>query len=112
MAIQLSKHVADHISKSEAQRGRVNIYTCNDCGERVATKDTDVGVTPFMIGCRATDGCRGMMQSSLYRVSDPSLAPSLEWYRPDSTEGLSNGERQHVEMGGLLMRPLATSPNT
>jgi len=90
--------------------GRLNIYVCETCRGHIVTRDRDAGVTPFMVGCRATPGCDGMMKSSMYRVFDQSMAESHEWYRPDSgPEGLSPGLRAHVEQGGLLLRPVAAN---
>lgn len=68
------------------------------------TVDKEDGVTPFMIACEATSNCDGMMQSSLYRVFDQSLAASHEWYKPSEVEILLPGERHHVDQGGLLLR--------
>lgn len=94
---------------AEAQ-GAVNVYTCQSCGARLVTKNRDEGTTPFMVGCQR-DGCGGVCYSGFYRV-DQSLVPTHEWFRP-----VSAGERrhlanpdvaEHVKMGGLLLRDLAT----
>ena len=43
------------------------------------------------------------MFSSMYRVA-PYLTPEWEWYKP---EKLPKGEmREHVQMGGLLLRKI------
>lgn len=68
------------------------------------TVDVDDGVTPFMIGCKATDGCKGMMKSSMYRVFDQTMRAGFEWYLPTSTVGMSVAMKQHTEMGGLSLR--------
>lgn len=86
-------------------QGKRNIYTCDRCHGHVVTWDRDDGVTPFMITCRAGDGCRGMMTSSMYRVFDQTMRPGFEWYRPASAAGLAAAVRDHVERGGLLLRP-------
>lgn len=90
----------------------LNIYVCDRCGEHVVTKDTEDGVTPFMIGCKAGCGCRGMMTSSMYRVFDPDgkMKWTYEWYRPsaDRVISLSQWEYDHVSKGGLLLRLAAT----
>jgi hypothetical protein len=84
-------------------QGKLNRYTCRECGGAFVTIDRDDGVTPFMTGCQMRVGCKGPAQSALYRV-EQSLRPTHEWYRPTVLEHLRPGERQHVEMGGLLLR--------
>jgi hypothetical protein len=88
--------------------GKLNIYTCEKCRGHIVTVDRDEGTTPFMVGCRATEGCSGMMESSFYRVWDQRMAPQFEWYRPDATEvaTLKLVARDHVQRGGLLLRAL------
>lgn len=82
---------------------RINQYTCRTCGGVITTIDRDEGTTPMMLACRATKGCTGSMFSSMYRVA-PYLTPEWEWYKP---EKLPKGEmREHVEMGGLLLRKI------
>lgn len=109
MALQLPKDVQsfidDHARKNPPERR--NIYVCSVCKGHVITRDRDYGVTPFMIGCKATAGCTGHMQSSMYRVFDQTVAAEFEWYRPDTLDGLSDGEATHVKMGGLLLRRIS-----
>ena len=84
--------------------GKKNMYTCGDCGNFIVTVDVDKGTTPFMTMCTA-DGCSAMMQSSFYRINQ-DLNPSHEWYLETDVEGLSEAVKQHVAMGGLLLRPI------
>lgn len=84
---------------------RKNLYTCDTCRGEVVTIDTDKGVTPFMISCRATRGCPGFMQSSFYHC-DPARVAQFEWYRPETIDGLDSWSQAHVRKGGLLLRPL------
>jgi hypothetical protein len=88
--------------------GKTNLYTCTSCGGRVTTIDREDGVTPFMIGCRATEGCHGMMQSSFYRVPPDAPPPTYEWYRPTEKEARRLGPSmlEHVKQGGLNIRPV------
>ena len=83
---------------------RKNVYTCPR-GHRTVTVDSAVGVTPFMIGCKAADCCE-MAQSSMYRVG-PDLVASHEWYVPSVEEfaSLDDATREHCKRGGLLLRP-------
>jgi hypothetical protein len=89
-------------------QGKKNIYTCEACRGHVVTVDKDAGTTPFMIGCKVTEGCNGKMTSSFYRVFDQKMAAAYEWYRPDATEitTLDSATRHHVELGGLLLRKI------
>lgn len=87
---------------------RLNRYVCRACGGSVVTVDRVEGVTPFYLDCYATKGCNGPMMSSFYRVEgDPT--PTFEWYRPGKAErkGLDPATREHVKLGGLLIRPIA-----
>jgi hypothetical protein len=96
---------------AEYFKGRLNIYTCEACRGHIVTRDVDAGVTPFMIRCEATADCKGMMQSSFYRVYEQKMRASHVWYRPSSPQFLSAWEREHVERGGLLLRKAtATDP--
>ena len=90
---------------AEGFAGKKNIYTCDTCHGHIVTIDLEDGVTPFMIGCRATERCKGMMKSSMYRVFDQTMAATHEWYKPGSAENLDYDTRKHVEQGGLLLRP-------
>lgn len=88
-------------------RGRINVYTCDTCGGQIVTVDRDEGVTPFMLTCRfIPEYCDGSMVSALYRV-DQLLKPTHEWYKPDKPPQ-DPAMRQHVEMGGLLIRRIAS----
>lgn len=82
-----------------------NIYQCDACRGVIVTVDRDEGVTPFMIDCRATEGCGGVMKSHFYRC-DQTYRAEFEWYRPGRLERLFLNRRtkEHVKMGGLLLR--------
>jgi hypothetical protein len=103
----LDRKPIDPSTLNTSNVGKLNIYTCRECRGHVVTRDLEAGVTPFMVGCKATAGCKGMMESSFYRVWDQKMRASHVWYRPVSTGFLTAGERQHVEMGGLLLREAA-----
>jgi len=101
----LSKEVQKWLDERAATgHARMNLYTCNTCRGEVVTIDTDEGVTPFMISCRATSGCKGVMQSNFYHC-DPSRVAQFEWYRPETIKGLDQWTQEHVKKGGLLLRP-------
>ena len=87
-------------------KDRRNIYVCDACNGHIVTVDLEEGVTPFMLPCMCKEGCKGLMQSSMYRVFDQRMAASHEWYRPAEAEiaALSPGYRDHVKNGGLLIR--------
>lgn len=83
---------------------KLNIYVCRACKGHIVTRDVDEGTTPFMTGCKATPGCRGIMQSSMYRVFDQTMAEGWQWYKPTNAEAVAPNVREHVKMGGLLLR--------
>lgn len=91
-------------------QNQLNRYTCTSCEGHIVTIDRDDGTTPFMLRCRATDGCNGMMQSSFYRVP-PYAVPTFEWRKPTYTEfrKSSKAMQQHFEMGGLDIHPIKQS---
>lgn len=82
-------------------KGKINQYTCRLCGKKITTIDRDEGTTPAMLHCRATPRCTGTMFSAMYQVNQ-LLKPDYEWYKP--TGKVKAVEREHVEMGGLLIR--------
>lgn len=84
-------------------KGKKNQYTCTECGKSVITLDVDDGTTPFMMLCRATEGCDGVMQSSFYRC-DPNLEHTYEWFKPESLRGYSPEMKEHIRKGGLDLR--------
>ena len=94
-----------------------NAYTCQQCKGTIVTEDQDEGTTPFMLGCRFTPGCEGMMQSHLYRgpiVAAESISASFIWRKPTPEEyaDSSPGMKQHFDMGGLNIYPIvAPSPS-
>lgn len=86
-------------------KGKKNVYTCRACKEHIVTIDVDDGVTPFMLSCRATVGCDGLMQSSFYSPACQFFHASHEWYKPaDPPE--DPWERDHWERGGLFIREI------
>ena len=86
--------------------GRVNAYRCLTCQRDTVTINKHEGVTPFTIRCQK-EGCDGEARSRMYRVSQ-NLLPSHEWYRPADEElaQLDEETREHVDCGGLLLRPV------
>ncbi len=103
---RMEHEAAAWLQKDDAAwTGRLNIYTCRTCRGHVVTRDRDPGVTPFMMACRATTGCKGHMESSMYRVFDQDMQEQFEWYRPPAVQVLSDWEADHVRKGGLLLRP-------
>lgn len=87
---------------------RQNRYTCQTCNGSIVTVDRDEGVTPFMICCRATPGCRGAMYSSFYR-GEPGT-PTYEWRKATPAEYAKSSPemREHFDMGGLDIHALPT----
>lgn len=101
---------------------RINVYVC-EYGCHNVTVDVDEGVTPFFIKClrKSTPDrpiqkkyldengeCIGIARSTFYPSGPkpPHIPdPTHEWYRPESLDGLSKDEKEHVDQGGLLLRP-------
>jgi hypothetical protein len=90
---------------------QLNRYDCQECKGHIITIDSDEGVTPFMLGCRATPGCKGMMRSAFYRGI--TGAPTFEWRKPTDKElsECSLGMLDHFMQGGLDIHPLQQSPH-
>jgi hypothetical protein len=91
-------------------QGKKNVYVCEKCRGSFVTVDRDAGTTPFMTTCRATDGCKGLAQSSFYRV-DQALAATYEWRRLTDAEAAQQhpASMQHHLMGGLFLRPISAA---
>lgn len=88
--------------------GKRNAYTCEKCAKVVITEDLEEGVTPFLIGCLATEGCMGMMRSACYRVTGPEIRPHYHWRKPTKQEykAMSKPMKQHIDQGGLEIYPV------
>jgi len=92
----------DKPEHEDTTRHKINQYICWTCGGAITTIDRDYGVTPAMLACRATLGCKGNMHSQRYMV-DQTLIPEYEWFRPHKLPR-DPGMRQHIQMGGLDIR--------
>lgn len=94
-------------------QNKVNAYTCEKCGKQTVTIDRHEGVTPFMLGCRATPRCTGMGTSGFYRCAQ-SLVPVYEWFKPTIEElqrDWTLPSVQHALQGGLLLRRCDGKPD-
>lgn len=107
-----------------ARQGSENVWTCEQCGARLVCVHRDEGTTPFFMRCdpkRTPRGCGGRMLSAGYPDGPrpPHIgAPTHEWYKPTpaeldaecAKEDRFHGKwlREHVQLGGLLIRPIAT----
>lgn len=99
--------------------GLINEYVCEKCGGITRTINRDEGTTPFITGCRAVigAGCKGMAQSSFYRVPQDRRRPQWEWIKPTPEEldrWLKDHKQEehreaiaeHVARGGMVLRKL------
>lgn len=94
------------------EKNKVNTYTCQANNQHVTvTVNRDEGVTPMFIDCPT---CNHRAVSGFYRC-DQGLIPTHEWYKPTLAE-IKRAKRKHqrayidhVNMGGLLMRPIEQS---
>lgn len=84
-------------------KDKVNVYTCRD-GHQTITVDIDQGTTPFMLSCR-TPNCGKLARSCMYQC-DQDLKPEYEWYKPTDIKKVEKVSREHVRMGGLLIRKI------
>ncbi len=99
---------------------RENVYVCRECGGHTVTIDIDEGVTPFLLGCRASGregDCKGKAESAFYPKGPRPAhipAPSWEWYKPapDEYKWLSGPIKDHVDQGGLLIRKRSQAPSS
>lgn len=82
---------------------KINVYTCAACGGKIVTEDIVEGVTPYMLACKATVGCGGLMRSSFYSV-DQTLKAGWEWYKPKSLHKYPPDVKSHIRAGGLMLR--------
>lgn len=100
--------------------GMLNVYLC-PLRHPTVTVDRDAGVTPSHLPCPhreargfpvVTVECGLAAHSNWYRVP-PDLTPTHEWYRPTDTERrtLNQHAAEHVDRGGLLLRPIPGSPH-
>ena len=86
--------------------GMINLYLCDNYHATV-TINRDGGTTPFMITCKH-DGCTSYARSQMYACLQKPDQAKFEWYTPDESEmkTLSGAAREHVSMGGLLLREI------
>lgn len=84
----------------------VNAYQCTRCRAFLVTVHRHRGTTPMYVNCLATPGCTGQAMSTFYSATE--LEPTAEWYAPEAGEirKLNYRMREHVELGGLLIREI------
>lgn len=86
--------------------GRRNRYRCQ-CGWTVTTIDRAHGVTPFMIRCEQCG--KFTAYSSFYRLPPKDREEATqEWIKPNPEQMplLGPAVLDHVERGGLILRPI------
>lgn len=109
-----------------SKAGDKNAYYCEDCRGYLVVVHADDGVTPMFLACRVkgeptdpANDCKGRSHSLMY-PTEPwpekdgfgtaiPTEPTYEWYAPDERERrtLKPDTLDHVERGGLLLRPIA-----
>lgn len=97
---------------TEGFQGKKNRYCCEVCKKSIITVDRDEGVTPFMLPCMRTEGCKGPMTSRFYQVEDVWPEPVYEWRKPTPKQykRMSPAMREHIDMGGLEIYPITNVP--
>jgi hypothetical protein len=88
-------------ARQEIPENPVNVYTCSN-GHETITTHVDGGTTPFLMQCKK-DGCLQISRSACHRV-DQNRVAEWEWFRPDTMTEVPGMLREHVSMGGLLIR--------
>lgn len=83
---------------------KINTYTCSQ-GHVTVTVNKDTGTTPMMITCR-TKNCGQTSRSAWYNC-EQTLHPEYEWFKPVDIKKVSKHLREHVKLGGLLIRKIA-----
>ena len=90
------------------EAGAKNLYQCEECLLCIVTVNAVEGTTPFMTMCKVLPDCTGSMRSVMYAVSQ-AVEPGFEWYKPEGEDYDALDEETrvgHVDLGGLLLRPL------
>lgn len=102
-----------------------NHYTCDTCGKVTVARHDDEGVTPFIVGCHASDKvseharartCKGFAQSCFFECDQSEgQVPHVIFYRPkkpdDAIAAINREPKtgrewllEHYLKGGALMR--------
>lgn len=87
-------------------KGKKNVYLCEKCGHGFISIDVDTGVTPMITSC-INGECKGSAVSLFYKVPQQWLSKhkaAVEWYKPETLDGLPAHSVEHVHLGGLLSR--------
>lgn len=107
----------ERMRRDRAGHHGINAYHCQKCGRNTVTIDVDPGVTPMFLGCRRTEGCTGSAVSSGYPEAKPPQHVldhlDWEWALPTGFEyaRLDAAMRDHVDQGGLVLRPRTDRPS-
>jgi len=88
-----------------------NTYICQTCNGSIRTRYDDVGTTPFILKCRATEGCNGPMHSCFGRVN-PRQAITHEWYLRNDFHRMTLSEYDHARKGGAFIRQIVEVPRS
>lgn len=85
-------------------RGKVDRYTCEDCGHSIYTTYRDKGVTPFTIKCKKCGGTK-YHDKTYDKKNVPGYVLVMDWYRPtlEKTLKMSDEMIDHVLNGGLIL---------
>lgn len=95
-----------------SERNKINGWRCDECGFHTYAIHVDDGVTPMFLTCRALPSCKGRAVSLMYPAPPAPehvvKAVAWEWYRPSrkAIRSMSSSMRDHIERGGLDLRPL------
>lgn len=86
----------------------VNAYICPQCKMATVTRNIEPGVTPLMIGCRATPVCDGMAISQFYRGFFGMAPVRWGWRHPTKAEfeRADSSMQEYYAKGAMMLVPL------
>lgn len=94
--------------------GDINGYICETCTGVIYVRHADAGTTPMFLTCRATAGCAGRMDSTMYALPPAGFHPlhvTYEWFKPNDLSDYDPSMRDHLERGGLDLRRIPCTVN-
>lgn len=83
----------------------MDLYICDECGERLYTYYKHKGVTPFIVPCHSCKQGSMVHRETVAPWDVPVDRTAIAWYRPSFKEMLTLHEHtiEHVLNGGLIL---------
>lgn len=111
------KEWRERMRQQRAGHHGINAWKCPLCGLNTVCIDVDPGVTPMLLACRRTPGCKGLAVSSGYPHQYPPehIVANLEWEWAIPTRKqymrLDPAMKEHIDKGGLMLQPRTDRPS-